>query len=213
MTKSKRFVAYFLTIAMIFSCSITSYAQDNNTTDINPDTEIAVPDTEQVAVIHICSTAVGGSFLVGHTWVYIENTSDTEILVGSYSLSPGEGVSVGTAGIAGGKGPRMYYNLESDIFINSGYISTKDYVTKEELDKINERLPYLDRWDPFFNCTYSATQIWNIASNNDFISFVFPVIICVQILINGTDTVFEMTECDSDDLRVYGESKEQNEII
>lgn len=210
MTKTKRFVACFLTIAMIFACSITSYAQSNNTADINTDTEIFVPDTEEVAVIHICSTAVGGSFLIGHTWVYIENSSDTEILVGSYSLSPGEGVSVGTAGIAGGKGPRMYYNLESDVFINSGYISTKDYVSKEELDKINEKLSHLDRWDPFFNCTYSATQIWNIASNNKFTSFIFPFVICIQIQINGTDTAFEMTESDSDDLRVYGESKAQS---
>jgi len=188
---------------MIFSCSVTSYAQDDDIAD----NKIVVPATEQVAVIHICSTAIGGSFIVGHTWVYIENTSDSEIFIGSYSLSPGEGVSVGTAGIAGGKGPRMYYNLESDVFINSGYISAADYITKEELDKINEKLPSLDRWDPFFNCTYTATRIWNIASDNSFISLIFPAVICFQILINGTDTAFEMTESNSDDLRVYGECK------
>ena len=41
----------------------------------------------------------------GHTWIYIENLSDHELMVGAYPLKKGKGVSIGTFGyaIANGK--------------------------------------------------------------------------------------------------------------
>ena len=121
----------------------------------------------------------------GHTWIYIENLSDHELMVGAYPLKKGKGVSIGTFGYAIANGKGLYYNVEAYRYRNdeedaSIYVS-KD-LTQEQLDKVSKKIRKSGIWDYTLNCAYSAIGIWNASFGKPLVYVMIPTLHQVQIL-------------------------------
>lgn len=159
----KKVISVFVMICVIINCfAIAAMAED-----------------PYVVNIYLCARKTASP--LGHLWVYFENLTEDEYLeVGTYTLAPGEGVSVGTWGTKGADGPGVYYNAEAYSVGNygvSGIISVKDSLTKEELEKVSREIKKRNFWEPFFmNCMGFAFHIWNVNCRPFMIPMVFPFI-------------------------------------
>lgn len=141
---------------------------------------------------------------MGHTWIYIENLTDQELMVGVYPLPADEGVSVGTLPEYDGWG--LYYNIEAyqqGIYGMEGQISIKEEITLKELRRVsNFIVNYPNFWDPvFFNCMLFAFLAWDTASFKFLLPLFFPIIGKVQMLIYPHETGALMKPVTKD--RVY----------
>ena len=128
---------------------------------------------------------------MGHTWIYVENRTNQELKVGIYTLSPNEGVSVGTLPEYDGWG--VYYNIEAyqqTIYGMEDQLSMKEEITLKELRRVsNFIVNYLNFWDPvFFNCMLFAFLAWDMGSWKILIPLFFPIIGKVQMLIYPHET-------------------------
>lgn len=196
MKKTKRLLTVILSLFLIFTLSINSFAQtshfDKQEEITYPKVDETVTVIEDIAIIHFCAVPLGGYFLFGHAWVYIENISENEIQIGAYTLEPGKSISVGTSSFAGKNGWRLYYNLETFTEKDANYISIKDTISLDELDAMNKVIRNYNHWNPIINCTFSSSAIWNTVSDKHLIPMVFPIFSMIQMWIHGTDDDFRM---------------------
>ena len=128
---------------------------------------------------------------MGHTWIYIENLTDQELMVGVYPLPADEGVSVGTLPEYDGWG--LYYNIEAyqqGIYGMEGQVSMKEDITLRELRRVsNFIISYPNFWDPvFFNCMLFAFLAWDMGSFKLLIPLFFPIIGKLQMMIYPHET-------------------------
>lgn len=133
---------------------------------------------------------------MGHTWIYIENLIDQELMVGVYPLPADEGVSVGTLPEYDGWG--LYYNIEAyqqGIYGMEDQLSMKEDITLRELRRVsNFIISYPNFWDPvFFNCMLFAFLAWDMGSFKILIPLFFPIIGKLQMLIypHQTETLMK----------------------
>ena len=123
--------------------------------------------------------------LSGHTWIYIENLTDHELMVGAYPLKKGKGVSIGTFGYAIINGKGLYYNVEAYRYQNvdiSTYIHVSKELTQEQLDKVSKKIRRSGIWDYTLNCAYSAIGIWNASFGKPLVYVMIPTLHQLQIL-------------------------------
>ena len=198
----KRFFAIAMCLILAFSFSTTSLAQSDVSVDEESETPPIVSETEpmpddEVAIIHLCAIPLGGYFIFGHAWIYIENISENDIQVGAYTLPAGKSVSVGTSSFAGKNGFKLYYNLETLIEKDTDYVSIGDTISTNELDAMNKKILSFNHWDPIINCTFSSSAIWNTVSDKTLIPMVFPIFSMIQMWIHGNDDEFKMNEPES----------------
>lgn len=195
----KNIIVIVMCLLMAFSFSTISFAQSDIPVDENigtPPTESAtqpMPD-EEIAIIHFCAIPLGGYFVFGHAWIYIENISEGDIQVGAYTLPAGKSVSVGTSSFTGKNGFGLYYNLETLIEKDTDYLSIGDTINANELDAMNRTILNFNHWDPIVNCTFSSSAIWNSVSDKTLIPMVFPIFSMIQMWIHGNDEEFKMNE-------------------
>lgn len=199
MNTIKKIISIVVSIMLIFSFSTVSFAQSDATVDENPETPPDVSETgpmpdEDIAIIHFCAIPLGGYFLFGHAWVYIENISENDIQVGAYTLPAGKSVSVGTSSFSGKNGFGLYYNLETLIEKDTDYLSIGDTISANELDAMNRKILIYNHWNPIINCTFSSSEIWNTVSDKKLIPMVFPIFSMIQMWIQGNDAEFKMNE-------------------
>ncbi len=158
----KRIISVLLSVCILFGC-FSVYVSAAN---------------EPVVNIYLCARSTASPF--GHLWVYFENITNHNVMVGAYTLKPGQGVSVGTFGSKGKDGIGVYYNVEAYSATHygiSGIISIKDTLTESELEKVSYEIKDTNMWEPFImNCMGFAFHIWNINSKPKLLSFVFPAI-------------------------------------
>ncbi len=198
----KKIIAIAMCLFLVSSFSTTSFAQSDMTVGEETETPPIVSDTqpmpdEEVAIIHFCAIPLGGYFIFGHAWVYIENISENDIQVGAYTLPAGKSVSVGTSSFTGKNGFRLYYNLETLIEKDTDYLSIGDTISANELDAMNRMILNFNHWDPIINCTFSSSAIWNTVSDKTLIPMVFPIFSMIQMWIHGNDDEFKMNEPES----------------
>lgn len=198
----KKIIAIAMCLLLVSSFSTTSFAQSDMTVGEETETPPIVSDTqpmpdEEVAIIHFCAIPLGGYFIFGHAWVYIENISESDIQVGAYTLPAGKSVSVGTSSFTGKNGFRLYYNLETLIEKDTDYLSIGDTISANELDAMNRMILNFNHWDPIINCTFSSSAIWNTVSDKTLIPMVFPIFSMIQMWIHGNDDEFKMNEPES----------------
>lgn len=158
--------------------------------DIKPEESKPLQDKDIVATLYVFydKSDIHG---MGHTWIYVENLTDQELMVGVYPLSPNEGVSVGTLPEYDGWG--VYYNIEAyqqGIYGMEGQLSMKEEITLKELRRVsNFIVSYLNFWDPvFFNCMLFAFLAWDMGSFKILIPLIFPIIGKIQMMIYPHET-------------------------
>ena len=182
----KKVLSVFVAICLLFNCFIVA----------------AVAKETNVVNIYLCARSTASPF--GHLWIYIENCSKKEQMVGAYNLKPKQGVSIGSWGSKGADGVGVYYNVEAysvGRYGVSGIISVKDSLTESELKKVSKEILENNGWDPIVkNCMWFAFHIWNTCCDPFMFPFVFPFIGRLQML----------AKCDvSRDLKMYNPKPEQ----
>lgn len=134
-----------------------------------------------------------------HAFIYVENLSRHDIKVGAYTCHRGEGVSVGTSGLAQFNGFGVYYNLESYNgnlrgLDNCVYL-VRD-LTQSELDSMSDYIISANYWVPVaFNCVTFAVKAWNKSGGEHIVPLdVPPHILRLQI---------ERRDHGEDDLKMF----------
>ncbi len=180
MKNLKRIISLLLTAAMLFGISIIASAEDEGTTE----------GTEIIARMYL-----GHKPSSDHTWIYIENLSDTPIQVGAYPfmIKKGEGVTVGTYGTTVEDGPGLYYNFEAWRYRNLKPEQNSDHIiiylskdiTADDLVKVNNMIVNSNRWSKILNCAYTALRIWNKIPGQKIYYLYFPTLIELQLKLKG----------------------------
>ena len=158
---------------------------DTEEPDVKPEESKPLQDNDIVATLYVFydKSDIHG---MGHTWIYVENLTDQELMVGIYPLPVNEGVSVGTLPEYDGWG--LYYNIEAyqqTIYGMEGQVSMKEDITLRELRRVsNFIVNYPNIWDPvFFNCMLFAFLAWNTGSFKILIPLFFPIIGKLQMMV------------------------------
>lgn len=99
-----------------------------------------------------------------HAFLYIKNTSDSNITVLSKKVKPDEGVTVGTFGNKS-EGKGIYINLEGHFIKEydaySPRVSLTTSLTKSELSDLNAKMKECNKWSYTKNCAWFAVKAWN----------------------------------------------------
>lgn len=182
----KKALSVILSLCLLFNCFVIA----------------AVAKESNVVNIYLCARETFSPF--GHIWIYIENCSKKEQMVGAYNLKLKQGVSIGSWGSKGADGVGVYYNVEAysvGHYGVSGIISVKDSLTASELKKLSKEIKDKNFWEPFImNCMGFAFHIWNVNCEPFMVPAVFPFIGRLQML----------AKCDvSRDLKMYTPKPEQ----
>ncbi len=188
----KRICALILSLVMAFSVVHTVAAAEELTTQ-EPSTEIVPPEEQEYTIVARVSlfSAMYVFPLSSHSWIYVENLTDSPMTVGIYEVPAGQGVSVGTFSFSVNDGWGIYYNLEAFRENRNGNIDdcwaiTLDF-TRSELEKLSDSIKhYPNMWEMFiFNCTFFSISIWNANTDYFLIPFFIPAIPWIEIMIMG----------------------------
>ncbi|MBQ8026860.1 MAG: hypothetical protein IJ261_01940 [Clostridia bacterium] len=175
MKNIKKIVALLLAISILAGAFVFSASANTQT------------ETEEeviVARMYIGHRARDNN-LSGHTWIYIENLTDHELVVGVYKLAPGKGVSVGTYGTSVKNGPGVYYNVEAWRYRNytpEGCIASSKDLTQENFDIVSKKIRSTNTWSYFLNCGYFALKVWNSVPGNSLLYLIWPTMTHIQLL-------------------------------
>ena len=203
----KSFLAVFLTFVLLFTgltfANADNLIADETTTQTEQTEDTTVPETEPevpksgddvVGKIYLCSRW-SSITTTGHIWVYIHNTSEEVLRVGLLDVLPDEGVSLATFGFTRSDGMGIYYNMETyrnDKYCDDSCISVSDELTRDELEKVTEKLLISNHWNPIYNCVFFACSIWNTAGDTFILPFFYPPVTRLMISIAGDGEKCEM---------------------
>lgn len=133
-------------------------------------------DTTEVAIVRLFSDPtneddiriLGVPFDKGrHSFITIENISNSTITVGQLFLAPGKTFSLGTFSLGKTKEHNgLWFGLEArNIAVEDIYgprVSIRCDITSSNLDMMNSLLPeFYDGWSYSKNCALFATAMWN----------------------------------------------------
>lgn len=105
-----------------------------------------------------------------HSWIVIENLTNSKLRIGNYNIGGKRSVSLGTWGnIKQHKG--IWYNLEAHLQYKannngqssafSSHVSAGKGLTSKDTKSLNTCLFSINRWSYIDNCSYFAKSIWN----------------------------------------------------
>lgn len=172
MKKFKRVVAVFVAAVMLV-CSFSFIAA--NAADKT--------EKEEYIVRMTLGYRDGAKAFEGHAFLYFENLTDEEIMVGVYPVPAKGTVSIGTFGsMVDGAG--LYYNVEAYRYTFLGlkdYISLTKQLTASDLAEVSDKITRSGFWSKFFNCTYFALTTWNTVPGQSMPWLIFPEICNIEI--------------------------------
>ena len=122
--------------------------------------------------------------LFGHTWLYIENVSDSDIQVGAYTVPAGEGCTLGTFFYSRFDGIGLYYNLESYLSGKYGVreaVCISEYITADELEKVSKQAINRNFWDPITTCSGMPLTIWNSVADRKVVTIPHPLFVFITL--------------------------------
>ena len=149
----KKILAIIIACTMIFAINI-SYV---NAAEVTPRIDF-------VARIRVVSFAGGGPLSSvgynGHSFIVVENTSNTSITVGHMPVAAGDSVTLGTFGNRSAH-VGIWYNIEGCLGYTSPAYSLSTYLTLGELAQVNIVINNNDHWTYTDNCSGFAVDVWN----------------------------------------------------
>lgn len=171
MKNLKKIISVFMVVAILMCSFSFVVANAANTAD------------DEVVARMTMGYRDGAKMFEGHSFLYFENLTDHEIMVGVYPVPAGGTVSVGTFGTMV-DGPGLYYNVEAYRYT---FLKLKDYIsisktlTKADLEEVSDKITRSGFWNKFFNCTYFAITTWNVVPGKSMIWLIFPEICNIEI--------------------------------
>ncbi len=96
----------------------------------------------------------------GHSWIYIENTSNSPFTINGQVVDVNEGITFGTTGHPDLAPTGIWFNIES---FNSSYlenVSIKVDFYKEDLEQIEIYLSKHSKWNILYNCATFTSGVW-----------------------------------------------------
>lgn len=103
--------------------------------------------------------------ITGHSFLVVENVSDTAQTVGGMTLAPGTCISMGTYGNKR-EHAGLWFGLESYLHTTeqrpfSDCISIQTSLDAAQLDTLNQNLLRADHWSSLHNCASFVIAMWN----------------------------------------------------
>lgn len=109
-----------------------------------------------------------GLMNLGHAFLSIENISDETITLLDKDIDAGETIAIGTWSILEHFG--VWYNVESNYIVQhnkyDGRLSITIGIDDEDISTLCEFISTHDRWNPLFNCSNFALNLWNTVAEN-----------------------------------------------
>ena len=168
----KRIISVILAAAIMMSCfAFAVYAEGED-------------ENEIVANVYLCHRIVE-KLDEGHAWLYFENLTDHDLMVGKYILPPGEGVSVGT--YSGGDTPDgrgVYYNVEAyryGKYNHTDNVYLQKELTQKQLDRMSSKINRSNYWTRLTNCSFFSITTWDIVAGKPVLYLFFPLFTRWQI--------------------------------
>lgn len=193
----KKALCILLALLFVMSICVTAFAEDvqtvNETASVETVTEGSVvyakntaqsePDkidpNAQVAILYLCTSAPHGSYIWGHSWVCIRNTTDRFLTIGTQTIAPGEMISAGLHHDGG-----MHFNDEMRQYANCSVKAISTTLTTSQFEKVSEEI-LAKRWSWYeylaHNCTNFASAVWKAATGKGYFCFCFPFVISLQM--------------------------------
>lgn len=144
-----------------------TYTAGGNTND-----DWYLESADRIAELTVYSLPQGG-----HAWITIKNRLGTDIQVGTFSVSPGQEISLGTFGNQF-EHLGIWYNIESLNADHPNYIgrvSLSQFINFNQLATINTYIQNNDSWSVYNNCSNFAAGVWNAVSDDDVKFSVWPM--------------------------------------
>lgn len=205
----KKIIVLFLIMFSVFSltsCNSNNYKDRSLKIDLNDS-----------AILSICADNGKGesTFLsrnYGHAFLAITNISTDSFIIGDQEVESGETITVGLWSIVEHFG--VWFNVESN------YIKERDkYNTRvsanigielAEIEKINEVIKNNDKWNPLYNCSKFALDIWNLVAEQHSEKINVPMFVSPSYLVDEIkrfkDHEFKQVFETSTNVRYYGEN-------
>ena len=171
-----------------------------------------LPGDYVVGKMYICTQIV----FLGHSWIYIESTFDGEIPVGCYTMKPFGSVSVGTFLFSRADGMGVYYNVErycANEYGLKGQVWLGEDITKDDIETISREIKNWNYWDPYFNCTFFASKVWNSVSDKFMMPLMFPIFTKAQTKIQGGNSDVIMQNVEREDCYKQKKSGDKAYIV
>ncbi len=134
----------------------------------------ATENSEVIGTISIYSSPTdkfSTTRLTGHSWIYIENTTNSPFTINGVTVNPNKGITFGTTAHPDVKPSGIWFNVES---YNTSYlenISLKSNFYKEDLEQLEIYLSKHNKWNILYNCATFSSGVWN----NTFAGSVEPI--------------------------------------
>lgn len=171
-----------------------------------------LPGDYVVGKMYICTQIV----FLGHSWIYIESTFDGEIPVGCYTMKPFGSVSVGTFLFSRADGMGVYYNVErycANEYGLKGQVWLGEDITKDDIKTISREIKNWNYWDPYFNCTFFASKVWNSVSDKFMMPMMFPMFTKAQTKTQGGNSAIVMQDVEREDCYKQKKSGDKAYIV
>ncbi len=150
-------LAYFLILFVFTIVTETSYK-------FKYGSSVATENSEIIGSISIYSSPIdkfSRSRTTGHSWIYIENTSNAPFTINGNVVDVGKGITFGTTGHPSISPDGIWFNIES---FNSSYlenISLTANFYREDLEQLEYYLSKHNRWNVLYNCATFSSGVWN----------------------------------------------------
>lgn len=98
---------------------------------------------------------------IGHSWIQIENTSNSPFTIAETIVEPNDSISFGTTAMPRMSHRGIWINVEgyNENYLENIGVSGSFY--EEDLIYLEDYLKEHDKWTLLYNCVTFATGIWN----------------------------------------------------
>ncbi len=124
----------------------------------------ATQDSEVIGTISLYTSPIdkfSTTRLNGHSWIYIENTSNAPFTLNGIVVEVNQGITFGTSGHPDLKPSGIWFNIES---FNSSYlenVSIEGTFYAEDLEQLEIYLSKHSKWNILYNCATFTSGVWN----------------------------------------------------
>ncbi|MGN0961346.1 MAG: hypothetical protein ACI4PF_04015 [Christensenellales bacterium] len=162
-------------ILLIICISSTAFFACNKNDDREYKAEISSSDIAKFTLFTFNGEGEEklGLMNLGHSFLSIENISENPINILNKTIAPNETISLGTWSILQHFG--VWYNVESNYIAQhdkyNGRLSITIGISEEDINTLCDYISSHDRWNPIFNCSNFALNLWNtVASDTEYIN-------------------------------------------
>ena len=105
----------------------------------------------------------------GHSFLSVENISNSSFMVGDRQVKPNETITIGLWSIQEHFG--VWFNLESNYILETqkyeNRVSLTIGIDAEDIANISKIIDENNEWTPIYNCAKFASEVWNSVADDE----------------------------------------------